>query len=342
MNKVLISYKYRIVISIHYTAYADNINNSPIEESVSGFTTFMQENAFSVFGKRRSQTRAPNANGQTSNTKWFNAECYNHRKDYKKARNLFLRNKSNENRQNFIHKKRTYNKTKRKFKFQFKIREGERIAKRAKSNSKSFWKNIKSQYRTKANDPEISINDLFTHFNGLYGLQTENTTNQEKYPQFRSLYDHDLDSPFTETEIRTAVFEQKKSKSSGTDNLISEVSKNSFDIIYPFLLSLFNKLLDSGIFPESWGEGIIVPIFKGGNLEAKNFRGITLNNIISKIYSKLLVNRLNKWSDKHQKIIDNQFGFQKGKSRVDCIFIIHALISKTLASKKKHYVAFLD
>ena len=230
----------------------------------------------------------------------------------------------------------------RKFKFQFKKREGERIAKLAKSNSKSFWKNIKSQYRTKANDPQISINDLFTHFNGLYGLQTENTTNRENDPQFRSLYDHDLDSPFTETEIRTAVFEQKNSKSSGTDNLISEVFKNSFDIISPFLLSLYNKLLDSGIFPESWGEGIIVPIFKGGNLEAKNFRGITLNNIISKIYSKLLVNRLTKWSDKHQKFIDNQFGFQKGKSTVDCIFIIHALISKTLASKKKLYVAFLD
>ena len=260
-------------------------------------------------------------------------------KTIKKARNLFLRNKSNENRQNFIHKKRTYNKTKRKFKFQFKRREGERIA---KSNSKSFWKNIKSQYRTKANDPEISINDLFTHFNGLYGLQTENTTNRENDPQFRSLYDHDLDSPFTETEIRTAVFEQKNSKSSGTDNLISEVFKNSFDIISPFLLSLYNKLLDSGIFPESWGEGIIVPIFKGGNLEAKNFRGITLNNIISKIYSKLLVNRLTKWSDKHQKFIDNQFGFQIVKSTVDCIFIIHALISKTLASKKKLYVAFLD
>ena len=108
------------------------------------------------------------------------------------------------------------------------------------------------------------------------------------------------------------------------------------------MLSLYNKLLDSGIFPESWGEGIIVPIFKGGNLEAKDFRGITLNNIISKIYSKLLVTRLTKWSDKHQKFIENQFGFQKGKSTVDCIFIIHALISKTLASKKKLYVAFLD
>ena len=143
-----------------------------------------------------------------------------------KGSKFILRNKSNENRQNFIHKKRIYNKTKRKCKYQFKKREGERIANLAKSNSKSFWKNIKSQYRPKANDPGISINDLFTHFNGLYGSQTENTTNGENDPQFRSLYDHDLDSPFTKTEIRTAVFEQKNSKSSGTDNLISEVFKN--------------------------------------------------------------------------------------------------------------------
>ena len=50
----------------------------------------------------------------------------------------------------------------------------------------------------------------YIYFNGLYGSQTENTTNGENDPQFRSLYDHDLDSPFTETEIRKAVFEQKK------------------------------------------------------------------------------------------------------------------------------------
>ena len=51
---------------------------------------------------------------------------------------------------------------------------------------------------------------------------------------------------------------------------------------------------------------------------------------------------MTKWADIHDKLIDNQFGFQKGKSTVDCIFILHALISKTLANKKKLYVAFID
>ena len=70
-------------------------------------------------------------------------------------------------------------------------------------------------------------------------------------------------------------------------------------------------------------------IHKGGNInEPKNYRGITLNK--------------SKWAEKHNTLIDNQYGFQKGKTTVDCIFILHALITKTLANKKKLYTALLD
>ena len=72
-------------------------------------------------------------------------------------------------------------------------------------------------------------------------------------------------------------------------------------------------------------------------------RGITLTNIIAKVYSQLLLNRLTKWSIKHDKLIDNQYGCQKGKSTTDCIFILHSLIYKSFKDKKKQlYVAFLD
>ena len=43
--------------------------------------------------------------------------------------------------------------------------------------------------------------------------------------------------------------------------------------------------------------GIIAPIFKKGNSEdTNNYRGITLTNIVAKIYSNDLNNRLIKWS----------------------------------------------
>jgi hypothetical protein len=91
------------------------------------------------------------------------------------------------------------------------------------------------------------------------------------------------------------------------------------------------------------GEGIIVAIHKNGDKDdAKNYRGITLINILGKIYSQILLNRLTKWADTKNKINSNQFGFQKGKSTTDCVFLLHAIISKVQHSKKKLYCAFLD
>jgi hypothetical protein len=41
-------------------------------------------------------------------------------------------------------------------------------------------------------------------------------------------------------------------------------------------------------------------------------------------------------------MIDNQYGFQKGKSTTDCIFILYSIIVKTFSDKNKLYVAFVD
>ena len=97
----------------------------------------------------------------------------------------------------------------------------------------------------------------------------------------------------TEQEIRKAVFKQKNGKSSGPDNLGSEIIKASYEIISPYIIALFNNLFDKAEYPESWGLGYIVPIFKGGNpKDAKNYRGITLNSILAKVYLQVLLNRL--------------------------------------------------
>ena len=71
--------------------------------------------------------------------------------------------------------------------------------------------------------------------------------------------------------------------------------------------------------------------------DANNYRGITLINILGKIYSQIL-NRLNKWAEKEE----NQLGFQKGKSTVDCIFTLHSIITKTLEAGEKLYCVFVD
>ena len=101
--------------------------------------------------------------------------------------------------------------------------------------------------------------------------------------------------------------------------------------------------LSSECYPKSWSEGVITPIHKKGELDdVNNYRGITLINIMSKIYSHILHNRLIKWAEEYEKINDCQFGFQPHKSTVDCIFLFHSIISKTLSRGEKLYCSFVD
>ena len=64
----------------------------------------------------------------------------------------------------------------------------------------------------------------------------------------------------------------------------SQLIKNSTKIhVHNALLKFFNGILDSGIYPESWKHGFILPVYKkkDDKNECKNHRGITLVNTIA-------------------------------------------------------------
>ena len=114
--------------------------------------------------------------------------------------------------------------------------------------------------------------------------------------------------------------------------------------IEPVLCRLFNYIFDHGIYPKSWAKGILVPIpKKGDKKDVNNYRGITLTSLFSKIFSNILDNRLRKWSENNNILNDCQFGFRKGKSTVDCIYVLSSIINKVIRKeKKKLYCAFID
>ena len=106
---------------------------------------------------------------------------------------------------------------------------------------------------------------------------------------------------------------------------------------------MYNRLFENAEYPESWGLGYIVPIFKLGDLKlAKHYRGITLNNILAKIYSQILFNRLTAWTEKYEKYLKVNLDSKREKSTIDCIFILHSIVSKVLNSGQKLYSLFID
>ena len=73
-----------------------------------------------------------------------------------------------------------------------------------------------------------------------------------------------LDKPITEAEILKAINSLKRDKSPGFDGVLSDFFIDAKEFVIPYLVKIYNKIYDSGIYPESWCRGLIVPIHKKG------------------------------------------------------------------------------
>ena len=89
---------------------------------------------------------------------------------------------------------------------------------------------------------------------------------------------------------------------------------------------------------------MLIPIFKkGSKTDPGNYRGISLIDIMCKIFTKLINRRLVAWSDTHDKMSEEQCGFTKGKSIIDQIFVLNALVEKYLSQKRgRFYCVYVD
>jgi hypothetical protein len=71
-----------------------------------------------------------------------------------------------------------------------------------------------------------------------------------------------------------------------------------------------------------------------------NYRGISLLNTGYKIYSKIIAKRLTVIA--HVLLLEEQNGFRKGRSCMDCIFSASQIIEKHKEFNIPTYIAFID
>ena len=69
-----------------------------------------------------------------------------------------------------------------------------------------------------------------------------------------------LNGSITTDEIRKSALNLRNNKNPSNDHIVNEYIKNTLDIFLPIYESLFNLIFDTGLLPDSWLEGIILPI----------------------------------------------------------------------------------
>ena len=84
------------------------------------------------------------------------------------------------------------------------------------------------------------------------------------------------------------------------------------------------------------GQSIILPVFKKSNQNDPNsYRGISLCDTSSKLYSSIINNRIQEWTERNNLTGECQACFKKDYSTM-------AIIQKEFTLNRKLYVAFID
>ncbi|KAF4531619.1 hypothetical protein B566_EDAN018816, partial [Ephemera danica] len=190
----------------------------------------------------------------------------------------------------------------------------------------------------------ITPDTWMAHFRKILGGETHLST-RIVLPSFR--YCELLDAPFTYDELRFAIRSLKNNKASGSDGIPAEIIKlaASNENILSLWLQAFNSLYSMGEYFYQWDMSVMHTIFKnkGSKELPDNYRGIALAQILSKVYSKLLYERLKTWAYRYNKISLYQAGFRAGHSTIDNIFILDHLVNKYLSyARGSLYCAFID
>ena len=146
----------------------------------------------------------------------------------------------------------------------------------------NFW-NLLKQLKTGGkfvSDKEDlrPLDEMQDHYMKLLQKQTVcNSFNNEKIKLRNKLNLDQLNKPFDLEEIKQGIKRLKTKKAQGIDCISSEMIKCSNNALLSKITKLFNLILDSGYYPETWNHGLIHSIHKNGSkMDPSNYRGITL------------------------------------------------------------------
>ena len=210
------------------------------------------------------------------------------------------------------------------------------------NNTKEAWSLIKELSGKKKSITFIQGEDRLKiwkdHFKNLLSVdRNDNSADFEAVKQFDTHRDIRTDE-FSEDEIIKAIKEMKNDKAPGLDGLTLDVWKlqNTQKYLKQFCIETFN-----GVRPDEWGISGIVPVPKKGDLtRCTNYRGISLSQIASKVYNRLILNRIRPTID--NLLRSSQNGFRPGRSTSSHLLALRRIIEEVRNHKKEAVITFID
>ena len=200
----------------------------------------------------------------------------------------------------------------------------QRISRELKTNPKVFWKYTNSRLKTKSGIEDLKdgrghlcTDDLgkATMLNSFFSsvFTKEDTDSVPVLPAHEGPTLENIN--ITEDMVRKKLSNLKTSCAPGPDGIHPRVLKEAAVQLALPLSILFQKSIDSGVLPDDWKVGTVVPIFKKGcRSEPGNYRPVSLTAIPCKVFESLIRDCLMTHLSEQEILYDDQHGFRPRRS----------------------------
>ena len=134
-----------------------------------------------------------------------------------------------------------------------------------------------------------------------------------------------------------------KNKSTLDTKIESLKIANNCQNFAEMLSKIINNSFEQGIFPDSLKLARVVPIHKEGpKTDVTNYRPISLLSCFSKVFEKIMHNRIMEFLDKNNLLCDTQYGFRPGRSCEHALLNANNHILDALSKKEVALLLLID
>lgn len=144
-------------------------------------------------------------------------------------------------------------------------------------------------------------------------------------------------------ELTAVIKSLKNNTSPGIDGVNAAMIKEIASSILDVLLYIVNLSFTTGVFPSKLKLAVVIPVYKNGSrLSCNSYRPISLLSCFSKIYEKLMKDKLLKFLKSTNFFSNRQFGFRSGMNTEHALLNFMSRVFDGLNNGKCVSGLFLD
>ena len=231
-----------------------------------------------------------------------------------------------------------------------------------KNNIKGTWNILNKIIRNKTNSNYTdhfiennrtitNMNEVVEGFNNFFVGVGPNLANEinpplggciAQFPEERNPHSIFLQST-NKNEIIDIVHKFNNKKSKDANDIDMALIKKVIIALVDPLTYICNLSLKTGTFPSLMKTAKVIPVYKAGDKNLfTNYRPISLLSQFSKILEKIFSARLDSFIDKHNLLIDGQYGFRSGRSTTMALMELVEGVTSSMDNNKYALGIFID